>query len=600
MKSFRRILISGFLAFHKVYRFNRSVVILGLFIALFASIQSNLNIFLSKTIVDYLTSNHLVMLLICISALILLQLFQMLLSSYGQLKSTKLSKDFAIHCENELIELVANTELIEKEHPKYKGDFSYWSYINSKYYQSYVTITELGKYSFMSILSLYYLFYSYWIIGIMALGVGILKGWYDLRAVHQRVFLNEEIMRKSRSHHYYFDLLTGSASQKEMMLFQLFNYFRGKWKTKKREVNGLELQLETLNLKRTVIGNLFSLVNMALIIGITAFLINKGLLTVGDYVGITMALTLTESNISFLFRSISQLTENETHMQKLKRIEDMVHGATRLQQRENAKPFIFQDSIRIEHLTFQYPNRDEPAVYDLHAKIKKGETIAILGENGSGKSTFIKLLLGLYRSQNDSIYVDGVNLRDIDRTDMWRKTSAIFQDYVQYMTDVRDNIAVGNISDIENTSKLNAVLEKMGLSKAFKNGLDSRLGFLEDDSINLSGGQWQRLALSRVFIREQDELVVFDEPTSALDPVSEIQLMDEILQHCQNKTVVLISHRVGVARQADRIFVMDHGTIAESGTHEELLLQDGIYSQMWHQQKQWYESSERKESVSCP
>lgn len=191
--------------------------------------------------------------------------------------------------------------------------------------------------------------------------------------------------------------------------------------------------------------------------------------------------------------------------------------------------------------------------------------ITILGENGSGKSTLIKLLLGLYQSKDDSIFYDGVSIRELDRTGMWEKTSAVFQDYIKYMTDVRDNIAVGNVAEANNTYKLHAVLEKVGLSKTFKHGLDTKLGMLEDSAVNLSGGQWQRLALSRVFVSDVHELVVFDEPTSALDPVSEVRLMDEILHYCQGKTVLMVSHRVGIAKRANRIFVIQGGRIAESG-----------------------------------
>lgn len=156
------------------------------------------------------------------------------------------------------------------------------------------------------------------------------------------------------------------------------------------------------------------------------------------------------------------------------------------------------------------------------------------------------------------------------------------------MTDVRENVAAGNIGEIQDSEKLEQMLARVGLADAFKHGLNSRLGFLDDGAVNLSGGQWQRLALSRVFVRDDDDLVVFDEPTAALDPLSEVRLMNELLSHFKGKTVLLISHRVGVARNADRIIVMERGRIAETGNHEELLERQGLYSEIWNQQKQWY------------
>ncbi|WP_025850995.1 ATP-binding cassette domain-containing protein [Paenibacillus ehimensis] len=579
----------AFLAFLKVFSFNKWVVIISIFVYFVVACQSNANIFLSKFIVDNLSINDFNLLAKAILVLILLQIIRLLLESYSQYKNNQLNLAFSIHCENELINLVAKTELLDKEHPKYTGDFSYWSFINSKYIHSYSIFTELIQQCFITIFSLFYLLKSNFFIALFAVLVGTLKGVHDLRAVNQRVEFNEQLQRNSRSHHYYFDLLTGTSTQKEMTLFQLTEYFKGKWMQKKILVNNLSLKLDVLNLKRYASGELLTMVSSGIVIAITAFLINKGSLTIGDYVGITMALAMTESNLTLVFRSFATLTENASYIEKLKSIEGNVQSASRIKEKSKPIAFSFQRDIRIQNLTFCYPNQDKPALIGLNAKIKKGETVVILGENGSGKSTFAKLLLGLYKSEGDSIFYDDVSIHRIDQISMWKKTSAIFQDFTKYMTTVRDNIAVGDINEVENTSKLNEILVKMGLANAFQYGLDTNLGSLEDDAVNLSGGQWQRLALSRVFIRDEDELIIFDEPTSALDPISEVQFMNEILDHCNGKTLIIISHRIGVARRADRIFVIENGYIEESGTHHDLLLQQGRYYEMWHQQKQWYE-----------
>ncbi|MCM3273127.1 ATP-binding cassette domain-containing protein [Paenibacillus elgii] len=589
MKSFAYTIRCAGQAFCKVYRFNRPIVLLSLFVYIIVALQSNIGIYLSKRIVDQLSENNLYLLLGSIALLLSFQLVRLLLETYSQLKNRRMHMAFAVHCENELVDLVARTELLDKEHPQFTGDFSYWSFINGKYLESYSTVTGLVKQGLVAAVSLGYLLYYHLYIGLLALLVGTLKGIYDLRAVRRRVAINEEMMRQSRGYHYYFDVLTGSQTQKEMTLFQLVPYFRQKWLRKKDEANALSMQLETLNLKRQASGELLSIISSGIVIVITALLIYKGSLTIGDYVAITMALTMAESNITMMFASISRLTENAAHIERLNKIESDVHAAARLPEQVEPRPFRFQDELQIRNLTFRYPNRDEPVLTDINAEICKGEMIAILGENGSGKSTLIKLLLGLYRSDTDAILYDGVSVRTMDRIGMWRKTSAVFQDYIRYMTDVRDNIAVGNIAEAHNTDKLLSVLAKVGLSKTFKQGLDTKLGTLEDNAVNLSGGQWQRLALSRVFVSEEHELVVFDEPTSALDPVSEVRLMNEMLEHCRGKTVIMVSHRVGIARRADRIFVMEGGRIAEAGTHDELLHKQGLYHEMWHQQKQWYD-----------
>ncbi len=589
MKTFANTIRCAGQAFFKVYRFNKTIVLLSLFISLMVALQSNINIFLSKWIVDQLSANNLYSLLGSIALLITFQLVRLVLESYSTLKNGRMHMEFAVQCENDLIDLVAKTELLDKEHPQYTGDFSYWSFINGKYLESYTTVTQLAKQSLIAAISMGYLLYYHLYIGLLALLVGTSKGIYDLYAVQRRAVINEKLMRQARVYHYYFDLLTGSPTQKEMTLFQLVPYFRQKWMRKKNEANALSIQLEKLNLKRQASGELLSIISSGIVIVIIAILIFRGSLTIGDYVAITMALTMTEGNITMMFVSISRLTENAAHIERLQKIENDVHAAIHEPVQNELKPFRFQDKLRICNLTFCYPNRDEPALTDINAEVGKGEMIAILGENGSGKSTLIKLLLGLYRSDSDSIFYDGVSIRLLDRSGMWSKTSAVFQDYIKYMTDVRDNIAVGNVAEVNNTNKLHSVLAKVGLSKTFEHGLETKLGMLEDNAVNLSGGQWQRLALSRVFISDKHELVVFDEPTSALDPVSEVRMMNEMLEHCRGKTVLMVSHRVGIARRADRIFVMESGRIAESGTHDDLLREHGLYHEMWHQQKQWYD-----------
>lgn len=589
MKSFKHTMKYAGQAFIKVYCFNKPIVWLSIFTSLILAFQSNVNIFFSKWIVDQLSTKNLYWLLGGIVLFILFQTTRLLIESYSTLKIRRMQMSFSVHCENELVNLVAKTELVNKEHPQYTGDFSYWSFINSKYMDSYTTLTQLIKQCLVASISLTYLLYSHLYIGLLALCVGVLKGIYDLHAVRQRVTINEQLTRQSRGYFYYFDLLTSSQTQKEITVFQLVSYFRQKWMSKKDEANTLSMQLEKLNLKRQASGELLSIISSGVVIVITALLIIKGNLTIGDYVAITMALSMTEGNITMMFVSMARLAENAAHLERIHEIETNVHAATQESRQIMPKPFSFQDKLEIRNLTFRYPNREEPALMNISGEIRKGEMIAILGGNGSGKSTLIKLLVGLYLSERDSIFYDGVCVHELDRVDMWNKTSVVFQDFIKYMTDVRDNIAVGNVAEINNTDKLYSALEKVGLSNAFKNGLETKLGMLEDNAVNLSGGQWQRLALSRVFISDNHELVVFDEPTSALDPVGEVSIMNEILDHCHGKTVLMVSHRVGIARRADRIFVMDGGRLVESGKHEDLLNINGLYHEMWYQQKQWYD-----------
>lgn len=589
MNSFLNTIRCSFQAFCRVYMFDRFTVILALCVSLVVALQSNISIYLTKIIVDHLTTHRTYWFFGTVALLISIQIIRLLIESYSTYRNKKMNMAFSVHCENQLIDLISNTELLVKEHPQYTGDFSYWAFVNSKYLESYSTLTQLVKQALIAAISLAYLLYSHFFIGVIALLVGTAKGLYDLKAAHRRTRIDEEIMRQSRGYHYFFDLLTGSHNQKEVTLYKLVPFFRQKWMKKKIEANGLSMKLETLNLKRQFSGELLSILSSGIVMVIVAVMIFRGSYTVGDYVAITMALVLTESNVTMVLNSISRLKENTTHIDKLNKIESDVQTGIDRSLTDSNRPFRFEDKIQINNLNFRYPNRTEPVLKDITTEIQKGEMVAILGGNGSGKSTLIKLLLGLYKAESGSILYDGVSTNLLDRSDMWNKTRAVFQDYIRYMTDVRDNIAVGNIDEIHNSAKLRAVLEKVGMLDVFEQGLDTKLGTLEDNAVNLSGGQWQRLALSRVFISDKSELVIFDEPTSALDPVGEVKIMNEMLEHCRGKTVIVVSHRVGIARKADRIIVLDQGSIIELGSHSDLINKQGYYYEMWHQQKQWYE-----------
>lgn len=271
MKSFFYTMKCAGQAFSKVYRFDKSVVLLALFAYTIVAFQANINIFFSKWIVDQLSSNNIQLIMGIIAILITCQLFRLGLESYSQFKNREMHMKFGIHCENELIELVARTELLDKEHPKFTGDFSYWSFINGKYLESYNAVTQLIKQGLVALLSLSYLLYYHLYIGIVALLVGTLKGLYDLYAVRQRVSIDEKLMRQSRDIIIFFDLLTGPQTQKEITLFQLVPYFRQRWLTKKNEATALSMQLERLNLNRKFAGELLSIFSSGFVIVIIAF-----------------------------------------------------------------------------------------------------------------------------------------------------------------------------------------------------------------------------------------------------------------------------------------------------------------------------------------
>ena len=243
--------------------------------------------------------------------------------------------------------------------------------------------------------------------------------------------------------------------------------------------------------------------------------------------------------------------------------------------------------LRIENVSFFYPNTQLPVLNHINVTLKKGESVALVGPNGAGKSTLARVLLGLYRPQTGTIYVEDVPLNEENRQEWLAHCSAVFQDFTSYHLTARENIIFG---DLEHTERMEAASIAGGAASVVDGltaGYETILGPTFGGR-DLSGGEWQRLATARSFMRESPWLVVLDEPTAALDPLAEQAVYERFIERSKGRTSVLISHRLSSVRSCDRILVIDNGTIVEDGDHETLLANDGLYAQFFRAQAQWY------------
>ncbi|GAU75932.1 ABC transporter ATP-binding protein [Fusibacter sp. 3D3] len=245
--------------------------------------------------------------------------------------------------------------------------------------------------------------------------------------------------------------------------------------------------------------------------------------------------------------------------------------------------------IHLKAVCFSFPNSAENALKDINLTIKKGETIAIVGENGAGKSTLVKLLMNLYLPTEGAVFFGEHNTADIKPGGGANAISAVFQNYQRYKMRVSDNISISHTQEALNPAKLEAAIQKADLTMAhrsFTKGIDTMLS-REFEGVELSGGQWQRIALGRGFYKNHN-MIVLDEPTAAIDPVEETRIYKKFAELSQDKTAVIVTHRLGSAKIADRIIVMDKGRITDVGTHDELISKEGLYSEMYSAQAQWY------------
>lgn len=261
-------------------------------------------------------------------------------------------------------------------------------------------------------------------------------------------------------------------------------------------------------------------------------------------------------------------------------------------------PEVMKIGFRFENVSFKYPDSDRYAIRDLSFSIDAGEKIALVGENGAGKTTLIKLLARLYDPSEGNIYVDDINLKEIELSSLRKNIGIIFQDFIRLNFTARENIAIGNIDFVNSENGHNGVLDTRIEEASQKSlasevistlpgGLDQMLGRRFDNGTDLSGGQWQKIALARAYMREA-QLLILDEPTSALDARAEHQVFERFTELMDGKSAVIISHRFSTVRVADRILFLENGQLVEEGSHEELMHLNGRYAELYSLQAKGY------------
>ena len=252
-------------------------------------------------------------------------------------------------------------------------------------------------------------------------------------------------------------------------------------------------------------------------------------------------------------------------------------------------------ALELSDVSFRYPNTEKDTLKNISIKIKPGEKIAIVGENGAGKTTFVKLLMRLYDVTGGSIKYDGKDIREYNTHEYRKKISAVFQDYNIYAASLAENVLLRQYDESDREDVLEA-LKKADFSRKLDklpNGIDTALTReFSEEGVNLSGGESQKIAISRVFLNDENRAIsILDEPSSALDPVSEYKLNKNLIDHAKNDTVIFISHRLSTTRMADRIYLFENGSIIEEGNHEELMALNKRYREMFDRQAKNYISS---------
>lgn len=389
-----------------------------------------------------------------------------------------------------------------------------------------------------------------------------------------------------RERNYVSKLLSGRDEAKEVRAFGLGHLLLDRWNRlfdhRLQELRSVaRKQLFFTLLSTAVIGAL-----LGGIILLIAFLASSGRVTLAE-AGVAVAgIAVVGARLAGAGWSVSTLSEAGFYLDDYDVFLSLGGETPQVTQ---PTPLGF-DRITTTEVTFTYPSASEPALIEASVHIDRGEVVALVGENGSGKSTMAKLLAGLYRPDSGTVAWDGVNIASVDPTDFSRQVAIIFQDFLRYHLSASDNIGLGRheaaedrwaISDAASQAGADGFIEKL------PNGYETLLGPEFLGGVDLSVGQWQRMALARAFFRNAP-LVILDEPTAALDARAEHELFEKIRSLLMGRTVLLISHRFSSVRTADRIYVLHEGRVVEDGTHDDLLAANGRYAEMFNLQAAAY------------
>jgi ATP-binding cassette, subfamily B, bacterial len=325
-------------------------------------------------------------------------------------------------------------------------------------------------------------------------------------------------------------------------------------------------------------------VGVALALALLAIvaLVRSGRLSLAEAGAAAIAVRLLSGQLSTAFASVGSLLECAPFLADL---DDFVRSAPPAVAPGVARPLT--GSVVLRGVRFHYPEREQPALDGVDLRIGAGEVVALVGENGSGKTTLAKVVAGLYEPEDGRLEWDGA---PVPAADVRESVSVTFQDFVRYQMTVRDNVALGDPERPPDDAGVTSAITRAGFASTLNtlpDGLDTMLGRELDEGTDLSGGQWQRLALARTLFRDRP-LVVLDEPTAALDPRAEYALFRDVRAVLDGRAALLISHRFGSVRLADRIYVLDAGRVVECGTHDELIAMAGQYAELYALQSAAY------------
>lgn len=412
------------------------------------------------------------------------------------------------------------------------------------------------------------------ILGISYLVAAIFDILFTFMAVNKMNKMFENTSRNEREMENVIDILKNKDALYEIKVFKMKNLFLNRFEKYSTAVFKERLDTTLKSQNYLLLSSVVNIVWMGLVI---LFIVSKLLakaIGAGDLTAIVTSASSTLDMAEDFVYEASTISNNGY-------IANTLFYILSYDERKVEKSSKYGDEIEFSHVSFKYPGTQKTVLHDLSFKINKDKVTAIVGENGAGKSTIIKLVAGLYEPTEGSVRISNMNPYSMSNEDISNELSIVFQDFKNYELSLRDNILFGKVGDIS---------EDLKLLELDKYSEDTNIGKLEEDGVYLSGGENQKLALARA-IQKKSDFLIFDEPTASMDPMVEAKMYDNILKVLKSRGAIIITHRLVLSKLADDIIVLGDGRIIERGSHDELMNKGGIYKQMYDEQSGWYKEN---------
>lgn len=386
-----------------------------------------------------------------------------------------------------------------------------------------------------------------------------------------------------RRRNYLYHLFGDKRAVKELRIFGIENYIEQKMYETRDKINREVWDFKKHDIFGLLFCELFCQSGYLLSIVITIMLLLHKVLDFGILAAALAAVTSFQTAAKYFLISLGRIPECAAFVKDYYDFMDMEEP---VQGTEKFYPDF--DRIKLQQVCFSYPSQTDQAVSNLSFEIERNEVVVIVGNNGSGKTTLVKLLTGLYKAQQGQIYYGTQDLASLDPEEFYKHVSLVSQDFIKYELSVRENVGIGDGKNMEDTDKICKLLKQVGLKEFTSRDSVNQLLGSEFGGRDLSTGQWQKLAIARGILKESS-VIFLDEPTAALDPLMETSILKMFLQIAQGKTAIIVSHRIGICKNVDKIIVMKDGEITEIGKHQELLDKRGEYYRLYTMQQKWYQ-----------